>query len=115
MKMKIYIFHIFVISLIFFSLIFIAKADNNYYVISDNKIISNDYKIIIEDKIISDILIDENNIYFYSDKNFYITNKISGIMNYKIKIENIKNFSQSENYIFLKKDSEVLTINKINV
>jgi len=91
----------------------IAPGSADYfYAISGNEIISNDFKIVLTEPVISVILIDNNSIYFYTSTNLYSANKTVGTINYKVQVKDITEISLSDNNIFLKKSFEILTIDK---
>jgi len=94
-------------------LIPLAQADNNFYAISGNVFISNDYKIYTQNNIINDILIDNESVYFYNNKMLYFVNKTTGIVNFNIFIQNIESIKQTDNFIYVKKSNEILKINKL--
>ncbi len=100
-----------ILFLILLFLVPLANADN-FYTLSNNQILSNDFKIVLNENIISDIIIDSQNIYYFTPNKFYSNNKTLGYENYNISISGIKNFSISDNNIFLKKSFEILTIDK---
>ncbi len=77
-----------------------------------SKIISQNYKIIVTDKIISNILIDDTKIYFYTKNFFYISNKNTGTIIHKISVKNVLNFSQTFLHVYLQKDKEIIQISK---
>ena len=89
----------------------IYSYNNNTLYKFDNENIS---KLFIQSKIISDLLIDENNIYFNSKDFFYNINKSQMQINYKINIENINKIKQTENYIYAISNLYLYKINKNN-
>ncbi|MDO9356611.1 MAG: hypothetical protein Q7T55_23130, partial [Solirubrobacteraceae bacterium] len=67
-----------IISIILITFPSIYKADD-VYTLSDNIITkNNDYKIISSDNILSDIVIDNSSIYFYSKNYLYGINNSNG-------------------------------------
>jgi len=90
----------------------IGICDDNFYSVYDNVIISNNYKIILDDVLESNILIDNNNLYYYTLNNFYISNKTNGNILYKLSISSIKNQEQTDNYSYLQTDYNIYKINK---
>lgn len=90
-----------------------AAADDNIYIKSEKDIkINNDIKIINSDPIISDILIDNTSIYYYSNKNLYGVNKSNGEIDYKVQVSGITDFKQSDSYIYLNTNYSIYKINK---
>jgi len=59
------------IILTLFLIPFNVIADDNFYAISGNILISNNYKILTNEKI-NNLLIDNSSIYFFNQNNFYI-------------------------------------------
>lgn len=106
-----------IFSLILFLLSILVKADDSVYIKSD-KIIEkmNDteiiFRIINSDSIMSDIIIDENNLYYMSYKNLYSVNKTNGNINFKVSITNAKYFSQSQNNIYVSTYFYLYKVNK---
>jgi hypothetical protein len=90
----------------------VCVAEDNFYSVSYNTVISDNYKIILDNNVKSDLFIDNNNLYFYTSNNFYIVNKTSGNINYKLSISDIKNQAQSDNYSYLQTDYNIYKINK---
>lgn len=90
-----------------------VKADDSIYIKSNNIVQkNNDFKLILTNNITSDLMIDSNNIYFYTNSNFYIVNKSDGNINYKIFISGIKEQKQTNNFTYLKTDYQIYKINK---
>lgn len=99
--------------IIFLSQLGNALTDDSIYIISGNSLIkNNDYKIIFETNLESDLLIDDINIYSYSNKDFYIINKTNGNIKYKIHVNNISQQKQTDKYVYLKTINYVYKINK---
>lgn len=98
---------------ILLSLISLVKADDSIYIKSDNAIMKDDqFKIVTLSNVTSDIMIDNINIYFYTEKNFYIANKSNGNIIYKINILGIKQQKQTNNYTYVKTNNQIYKINK---
>ena len=106
-----------VLQLIFFILLtsFIVPtlADDSIYAISGNTVIKqNVFKIVLTEPVLSDILIDNSSIYFYTYHYIYGFNSTTGNKTFKTSIEKITNQEQTDNYIIATTDHTIYTINK---
>jgi hypothetical protein len=91
-----------------------VSANDNFFVISKNKIISDNFKIVVPEKI-NDLLVDEKNIYFYTNSKFYAANVTTGQILFQELSFNIVNISQSDNYVFIQSKAKLLKLNKTNL
>jgi len=87
----------------------------NIFLISDNKLINpNNWKVILNGKIESEVLIDSNNLYFFTNSTLYFINKENGSINYKIMLSGLKNIKQTSDLIYVHSDFILYRIFKVN-
>lgn len=103
--------------LLCFSIVFLLAipgiADDSIYVKAGNEIIKGqDYRIIVQSDILSDVLIDNNSLYFYTKTHAYIVNITTGAIDYKLVIPGINDFKQTDNYLWLKTGTVLYQVNK---
>lgn len=116
-KMKYYLNNTIIWTFIISSIILLItvsniKAEDSIYVKSGNQVSNENFKLILMDNVTSDILIDDINIYFYTENNAYSINKTTGSINFKMAIKNIEDFKQTENFTFFKTSNVLYTVNK---
>jgi hypothetical protein len=102
-------------TIIIILLIFISNvsANDNLYIIKDNKLTINTISVILSENI-RDLKIDSNNTYPYTNNYVYSVNSSNGGINYKININSIKDIEISDNYIYVRTTNKISKINKLS-
>ncbi len=90
----------------------LAQEDDVYIVSGNNLQKNSNFKVVLSEKLLSDLLIDNSSIYLNTQDFLYSVNKSSGVINYKVNINRIKSIKQTDTFVYAQTEYVVYQVNK---